>query len=67
MESKQQSINTPLTYEYKVDESKFPLAKISQSFDDGSTVTEKLYCFSGNGDEPTSCAEAFFVFQDDQR
>lgn len=65
MESKQQSINTPLTYEYKVDESKFPLAKISQSFDDGSTVTEKLYCFSGNGDEPTSCAEAFFVFQDE--
>ena len=67
MESKQLIINPPIPYEYKVDESKFPLAKISQSFDDGSTVTEKLYCFSGNGDVSTSSPEAFFIFQDEYK
>ena len=65
MESKQLIINPPIPYEYKVDESKFPLAKISQSFDDSSTVTEKLYWFSGNGDVSTSSPEAFFVFQNE--
>ncbi|GFH49194.1 predicted protein [Chaetoceros tenuissimus] len=67
MESKQLIINPPIPYEYKVDESKFPLAKISQNFDDGSTVTEKLYCFSGNGDVSTSSPEAFFVFEDEYK
>lgn len=65
MDSKNLFFTSPIAYECKVDESKFPLAKISQSFDDGSTVTEKFYCFSGNGDEATSCPEAFFVFEEE--
>ena len=56
--------NTPVTYENKFDETKFPLAKITQHFEGGESVSEKFYCFSGNDNIQGGC-RAFLCFRDD--